>query len=42
MEDWKKGMLCLDRLVLELEKERKLAIVTKTKKFYKETKPLLN
>jgi hypothetical protein len=42
MENWKKGTLCLDCLIFELEEERKLVVVTKTKKFYKEIKPELN
>jgi hypothetical protein len=29
MEDWKKGTLCLDCLMLESEEERKLAILKK-------------
>jgi hypothetical protein len=42
MENWKKGTLCLDCLILEFEEERKLVVLTKTKKFYKETKLELN
>jgi hypothetical protein len=39
MEDWKKWALCLDRLTLELEEERKLIVIRKQKKIYKEIKP---
>jgi hypothetical protein len=35
MEDWKKGALCVDRLTLELEKERKLIVVRKPKNYTK-------
>jgi hypothetical protein len=39
MEDWKKGALCLNHLMLELEEERKLTVVRKLKKFTKKLNP---
>jgi hypothetical protein len=39
MEDWKNGVLCVDRLMFELEEERKITIVKKPNFFYKEIKP---
>jgi hypothetical protein len=39
MEDRKKGMLCHDHLMLELEKERKLAIVKKLRNYTKKLNP---
>jgi hypothetical protein len=31
MEDWKKGVICLDCFMLELEEEKKLTILRKPK-----------
>jgi hypothetical protein len=39
MEDRKKGALCVDHLTLELEEERKLAVVRKPKKYTKKLNP---
>jgi hypothetical protein len=39
MEDRKKGILCQDHLMLELEEERKLAIVKKLSNYLKKLNP---
>ncbi len=39
MEDWKKGVLCVDRLMFELEEERKLTVVEKPKNSIKKLNP---
>ncbi len=39
MEDWKKGALCLNRLMLELEEERKFTVVQKLRNSTKTLNP---
>jgi hypothetical protein len=39
MEDWRKGALCLDCLTLELEEERKLAILKESRNDTKKLNP---
>jgi hypothetical protein len=39
MEDWKKGVLCMDCLMFELEEERKLTVVKKPKTIIKKLNP---